>query len=191
MDRWSGPLLGGRSRAELPGRVSKEAKGVCEVWGVGKGFIARAGLPYKEENAGSAVIGVQGLRVGSWLDGEGSVSAPDWTAWLSAHLRGLSAALCQDMSRHARACPGMPQHARPCTDLSVSSLGFLELKLLETTVYGFLCDYVFISLCKEAGTNYSKMIKKLLCIIYNLYWMCNLITQLCWKNFRFTEKLQR
>ena len=32
---------------------------------VGKGFIARPGLPYKEENAGSAVIGVQGLCVSS------------------------------------------------------------------------------------------------------------------------------
>ena len=30
MDRWSGPLLGGRSRAELPGRVSKEAKGIAD-----------------------------------------------------------------------------------------------------------------------------------------------------------------
>ena len=44
-------------------------------------------------------------------------------------------------------------------------------------MYGFLCDYVFISLCKEAGTNYSKMIKNYICIIYNLYWMCNLIIQ--------------
>ena len=35
----------------------------CEGWG--RGFIAPPGLPYKEENAGSAVIGVQGLRVSS------------------------------------------------------------------------------------------------------------------------------
>ena len=34
------------------GRVSKETKGVCEVGGVRKGFIARAGFPYKEESAG-------------------------------------------------------------------------------------------------------------------------------------------
>ena len=39
---------------------------------------------------------------------KGSVSAPDWTAWLSARLRGLSAALCQDMSRHAQACLNTP-----------------------------------------------------------------------------------
>ena len=40
--------LGQNSR----GRVSKETKGVCEVGGVRKGFIARAGFPYKEESAG-------------------------------------------------------------------------------------------------------------------------------------------
>ena len=46
------------------------------------------------------------------------MSAPDWMAWMSARLWGLSAALCRDMSRHAWACPGMPQHARSCPDLS-------------------------------------------------------------------------
>ena len=40
--------LGQNSR----GRVSKETKGVCEVGGVRRGFIARAGFPYKEESAG-------------------------------------------------------------------------------------------------------------------------------------------
>ena len=40
--------LGQNSR----GRVSKETKGVCEVRGVRRGFIARAGFPYKEESAG-------------------------------------------------------------------------------------------------------------------------------------------
>ena len=34
------------------GRVSKETKGVREVGGVRKGFIARAGFPYKEESMG-------------------------------------------------------------------------------------------------------------------------------------------
>ena len=73
-----GLLLGGRSRAELlgAGKQGSEAglrskgslrgeKEPAESVRAGKGFIARAGLPYKEENAGSAVIGVQGLRVGS------------------------------------------------------------------------------------------------------------------------------
>ena len=44
--------MGGRSRAELPGRVSKEAKGVCEAGRVRTGFIATAGFPYKEESVG-------------------------------------------------------------------------------------------------------------------------------------------
>ena len=39
------------------------------------------------------------------------MSAPDWTAWLSARLWGLSAALCQDMSRHAQACLNTPDLA--------------------------------------------------------------------------------
>ena len=40
--------LGQNSR----GQVSKETKGVFEVGGVRKDFIARAGFPYKEESAG-------------------------------------------------------------------------------------------------------------------------------------------
>ena len=40
--------LGQNSR----GQVSKETKGVCKVGEVRKGFIARAGFPYKEESAG-------------------------------------------------------------------------------------------------------------------------------------------
>ena len=39
-------------RQNSRGRVSKETKGVCEVGGVRKGFIARAGFPYKEESVG-------------------------------------------------------------------------------------------------------------------------------------------
>ena len=39
-------------RQNSRGRVSKETKGVCEVGGVRKGFIAMAGFPYKEESAG-------------------------------------------------------------------------------------------------------------------------------------------
>ena len=69
------------------------------------------------------MIGVQGLRVSSWLDGEGFVSAPDWSAWLPARLWGrVCSTLRGDMSRHARACPGMPQHAWPCPDLSERNL---------------------------------------------------------------------
>ena len=55
---------------------------------------------------------------------KGSVSAPDWTAWLSARLRGLSATLCRDMSRHARARPGMPQHAQACLNTPDLALTF-------------------------------------------------------------------
>ena len=65
--------MGGRSRAELPGAGKQGSEGgrsakqreSAKSARVGKGFIAGAGLPYKEENTGSAVIGVQGLRVSS------------------------------------------------------------------------------------------------------------------------------
>ena len=46
---------------ESAGESAESAR--CEGWG--RGFIVWAGLPYKEENAGSVVIGVQGLRVSS------------------------------------------------------------------------------------------------------------------------------
>ena len=117
MDRWSEPLLGGRSRAELPGAGEQGSQGGLRSKGSlrgmrsGEGSYSPGGLPYKEENTGSAMIGVQGLRVSSWLDGEGSVSAPDWTAWMLARLWGLSVALCWDMSRHAQACLNMPDLA--------------------------------------------------------------------------------
>ena len=91
--------LGQNSR----GRVSKEAQGVFEVWGVGKGFIARAGLPYKEESTGSVVIGVQGLRVGTWLDGL-VVGPPP----------GL---VCGTFPGHASTRPGKPQHVRACLNV--------------------------------------------------------------------------
>ena len=64
-------------RQNSGGRVSKEARGVCKARGVcrvkgvcgvcqgGEGFYSPGRLPYKEENAGSGVIGVQGLRVSS------------------------------------------------------------------------------------------------------------------------------
>ena len=43
-------------RQNSRGRVSKETKGVCEVGGVRKGFIARAGFPHKEESAGFSSV---------------------------------------------------------------------------------------------------------------------------------------
>ena len=72
-DCWWRPLLGARSREELPGRVSEETKGVCEVWEVGRGFIARAGVQARSSHIrkkarATATVGVQGLRVGTWLD---------------------------------------------------------------------------------------------------------------------------
>ena len=90
MDRCSGPFIGQSLFGQNSrGRVSKGARRVCEAKGVsgvkgvcggvcgGKGVCEGVrggegcyspdgpGLPYKEENVGSAVIGVQGLRVGS------------------------------------------------------------------------------------------------------------------------------
>ena len=58
--------LGQNSR----GWVSDETKGVCKVCGVGRGFIARAGAQARSSNIrkkarATAVIGVQGLRVGT------------------------------------------------------------------------------------------------------------------------------
>ena len=73
---------------------------------MGKGFIARAGLPYKEESAAQW-----------WLVSKGSVSAPDWTAWLSACLRDLSVALFRGMPQHVQACLNMPDLARPFSPL--------------------------------------------------------------------------
>ena len=43
------------------------------------------------------------------------MSAPDWSAWLPARLRGVSAApfagACPDMPRHAKACLNTPDLA--------------------------------------------------------------------------------
>ena len=60
--------LGQNSR----GRVSEETKGVCEGWGVGRGFIARAGVQARSSHIrkkaqATAAGGVQGLRVGICL----------------------------------------------------------------------------------------------------------------------------
>ena len=61
--------LGQNSR----GQVSEETKGVCEVWGVGRGFIARAGVQARSSHIrkkarATAAGGVQGLRVSTCLD---------------------------------------------------------------------------------------------------------------------------
>ena len=137
-----GPLIRAFYWAVAPGqnsrgRVSKEvkgvceAKGVCEVWGVGKGFIAPAGLPYKEENAGSGVIGVQGLRVSSWLDGL-DVGPP----------LGL---VCGSLPGHVPTCPGMPRHAstRPTLHWPFSfQFGLLRIKVTINN-----CVWIFVWLC--------------------------------------------
>ena len=70
--------LGQNSR----GRVSEETKGVCEVWGVGRGFIARAriqaGSSHIRKKAGpTAAVGVQELRVGTWLDQAAGGRSPE------------------------------------------------------------------------------------------------------------------
>ena len=68
---YQGLLLGGRSRAELPGAGEQGSQGGLRSKGSlrgmrsGEGSYSPGGLPYKEENTGSAMIGVQGLRVSS------------------------------------------------------------------------------------------------------------------------------
>ena len=54
-----------RVKGSLRGVGGSGGKESAESVRIGKGFIARLGLPYKEEKAGSAVIGGQGLRVSS------------------------------------------------------------------------------------------------------------------------------
>lgn len=63
-----------------------------------------------EENAGSAVIRVQGRRISSWLDGGLDVLAPDWSAWLPAVSRLSWYPPTGTCPRHARACRHL-QHA--------------------------------------------------------------------------------
>ena len=46
------------------------------------------------------------------------MSAPDWSAWLLARLRGVSAALS------ARTCPDMPGHAQACLNTPDLALTF-------------------------------------------------------------------
>ena len=64
------------------GRVSEETKGVCGVLGVGRGFIARAGLQARSSHIrkkawATAAVGVQGLHVGTCLDQAAGGRSPE------------------------------------------------------------------------------------------------------------------
>ena len=85
------------------------------------------------------------------------MSAPDWTAWLSARLRDLSAALFRGMPQHARACLNRPDLARPFT-------GDLAKRLRTPREFDFGSQWDFIiELPQDWGNRLLEGTNKTLC----------------------------
>ena len=90
------------------------------------------------------------------------MSAPDWTAWLSARLLDLSAALFRGMPPHAWACLHMSDLARPftwqqpCPPLLAfisQELAAIKRNCLEATPVAFDC----LSLAEGLGGSDKKL----------------------------------
>ena len=105
-DRWWRPLLGGRSRAELPGVGERGDKGSLRCMRGGERFYSQGGrrsqvFPYKEESAGYS---------GRWCP-----RAPCWYL-LGPGCRGsVPGSLASLWNLSVAFFRGIPQHARPFT----------------------------------------------------------------------------
>ena len=107
MDRWSGPLLGGRSQAELPGAGEQGSEG--SLWGMrgGEGFYSQGRAP---------IQGRKRRLSGDWCPRApcrhliGRLGCRPASGTCLRHFSGA----CLNTPRHASTCPGMPQHAQPC-----------------------------------------------------------------------------
>ena len=129
--------LGQNSR----GQVSEETKGVCEVWGVGRGFIARAGV-----QAGSSHIRKKARATAA---SKGSVSVPDWTRLQGVGLRRFSQPpelVCGIFPGHTSTCPTFhtgEQNSKPlqysCLEKPINSM-----KRQKDTI---LKDHIQVGIC--------------------------------------------